>query len=75
MIASMAPNAADLPPQVQEMLESMSEPSSLVTRFTLEFVGQLFTGALFSTLGGLIGSTVFRPNPPAVIPPPLPPTV
>lgn len=74
MLESMAPNAADLPPQVQEMLDSMSDSGSAVLRFTFEFVGQLFTGAMFSTLGGFIGSSIFRPTSRAV-PPPLPPPI
>lgn len=74
MLASMTSSAADLPPQVRDMLDSMSQPGSAPMRFAMEFTGQLFTGAVFSTLGGLVGSSIFRPAQPPVVPPPLPPS-
>jgi len=70
MVATMAPNAADLPPQVREMLDSMSEPGAAVVRWSAGFFMQFFAGAIFSTLGGVVGSSIFRPSPPPL--PPLP---
>jgi hypothetical protein len=73
MLATLAPNASDLPPEVQSAFESLSQPGSAAVRFAVGFVAQGFTGAIFSTLGGLVGSSIFRPAHAPVVPPPLPP--
>ncbi len=74
MLATIAPNATDLPPQMREMLDAMSEPDAAPVRWATGVLGQLFLGTVFSTLGGLIGSSILRPPSHPVVPPPLPPT-
>jgi predicted permease len=69
MLASMAPNASDLPPEMQSLFDSLSQPGSAPLRFAMGFIAQLFTGAVFSTIGGLVGSSLFSP----VAEPPAPP--
>ncbi len=73
MLASMTSNASDFPPEVESIFDSLSQPGSAPVRFAVGFVAQLFSGSLFSTLGGIVGSSVFRPVASAVVPPPLPP--
>ncbi len=73
MLASVAPNASDLPPELQSLFDSLAEPDAAPVRFAVGFFGQLFIGTMFSTLGGLIGSAIFHPTAPSVGPPPLPP--
>jgi hypothetical protein len=82
MLRSIAPNVSDMPPQVRELLDSMSDPGSAPMRWATGFVGQLFVGVVFSTLGGVIGSALVQPStrataspppPPPAPPPPLPP--
>jgi hypothetical protein len=70
VLASIAPNATDLPPEMQSLFESLSQPGSAPMRFTMGFFAQFFSGTLIAPLGGLVGSTVFR----APVPPPLPPS-
>jgi hypothetical protein len=58
------------------MFESFGASSSL--RFTLGFVVFLCVGAIFSTLGGVLGAAFFRNDVPTALggpppPPPLPP--
>jgi hypothetical protein len=58
------------------MVESVGRSSSL--RYTLNFFLLLCAGAIFSTLGGVLGAAFFRNDvPPAlggpIEPPPLPP--
>jgi len=74
MLASMAPNATDLPPDVQSLFDALAQPGSAPLRFATGFIAQLLTGAIFSTLGGLVGSAILRPVQASVIPPPLPPS-
>ncbi len=71
LVESMAGNARDLPPEVQEIFESLSQPSAAATRFAVGFLAQLFMGLVFSTLGGLVGSAVVRPS--VRVTPPSPP--
>jgi len=73
ILASMAPNATDLPPEVQSLFDSLSQPGSASVRFAVGFMGQAFAGAVFSTLGGLVGSSIFRPVTPPLVPPTPPP--
>jgi hypothetical protein len=66
----------DIPPEVRALIESFGANSSL--RVVFGFVLFLFAGAIFSTLGGVLGAAFFRTDvPPALggplTPPPLPP--
>jgi hypothetical protein len=68
--------AREAPPDVRAMLEQMGNSSTV--RYTFNFVLLLCGGAIFSTLGGILGAAFFRNDvPPAlggpILPPPLPP--
>ena len=54
---------ADIPPELAEMVEQLSGAS--VGAVLFGFVVMLLLGMVFSTLGGLLGSIVFRPSQPA----------
>ena len=71
----------DVPPEVRELVEAFS--SSIALRVLTGSVIMLIAGAIFSTLGGLLGAFFFRKAPPAppaapggtdIVPPP-PPSV
>jgi len=71
MIADVLRTAADMPPEVRQWLELMSDRTSAPLRFAGGFLFQLFAGAVFATLGGTLAATFFR-RPPALQPPPAP---
>jgi hypothetical protein len=73
MLAAIAPNATDLPPELRSIFDSMSQPGSAPMRFAVGFFAQFFSGTLMAPLGGIVGSSIFRPQVPPVAPPPLPP--
>jgi hypothetical protein len=71
-----ASNARDLPPEVRAMLESLGANPSIGLVFG--FVVLLVAGAIFATLGGVLGAAFFRNDVPPALggppePPPLPP--
>jgi hypothetical protein len=75
-IREVARNAADMPPEARAWLEALTSQGP---RYLANFAFMLLAGAIFATLGGLIGGVYFRADvPPAlggpVPPPPLPPT-
>jgi hypothetical protein len=61
--------SGNLPPELRQMLESYGEPRTdvgLVGQFLLRAVGffiMLMVGAVFSTLGGLLGVALFTSRP------------
>lgn len=68
----------DVPPEIREFIEAFS--SSVALRVLVGSVMMLILGAIFSTLGGLVGAFFFRRTvPPAapggtdIVPPPPPP--
>ena len=68
----------DVPPEIREFIEAFS--SSVALRVLVGSVMMLIFGAIFSTLGGLVGAFFFRRTvPPAapggtdIVPPPPPP--
>ena len=68
----------DVPPEIREFIEAFS--SSVALRVLVGSVLMLILGAIFSTLGGLVGAFFFRRTvPPAapggtdIVPPPPPP--
>jgi hypothetical protein len=68
--------ARDMPPDARAALESIGASSPL--GYAFDFIGLLFAGAIFSTLGGVVGAAFFRNDvPPAlggpIPPPPVPP--
>ena len=68
--------ARDLPPEVREALEQSENASGF--RYVIDFLGFLVIGAIFSTLGGLLGAAFFKTDVPPALggpgapPPPLP---
>lgn len=66
-------SAADVPPAVREMIESLGSGGGVVSAL-IGFVFMLAVGMVFSTLGGLLGALIFRKTPPAAAsePPELP---
>jgi hypothetical protein len=61
--------AGSMPPEIRDLLDQFSRDD--MTRGALfiglqmvEFVFSLFVGAIFSTLGGLIGAALFKKQPP-----------
>jgi len=66
----------DLPPEARQMLEMLAANPSIGHVFG--FVMMLFAGAVFATLGGVLGAAFFRNDVPPALggpgePPPLPP--
>ena len=57
-VTDMIDSAADVPPEVLEMVEQMTTSSIWAVLFG--FVVMLFAGMIFSTLGGLVGALIFR---------------
>ena len=73
MVDGLLDSAADVPPEVREMLETIGSTGG-VGALVFGFVFMLAVGMVFSTLGGLLGAVIFRPSPPAA-PLPSPPLV
>ena len=75
----MLGGAYDLPPDVRAWFEMLRDRDDAFFGQIIGFVFQLFAGAIFSTLGGLLGALFFWRDdvPPALggppPPPPLPP--
>jgi hypothetical protein len=75
-LREMARNAGDMPPEARAWIEAMASEGPA---YLANFAVMLLVGAIFSTIGGLIGGVYFRGDVPpalggAVPPPPLPPT-
>ena len=62
-MADLLRGSADIPSELAEMVEQLSGAS--VSAVLFGFVVMLLLGMVFSTLGGLLGSIVFRPSQPA----------
>jgi len=60
MVAGVLQSAADMPPEVRQWLELMSDRASAPLRFAAGFVFQLFAGAVFATLGGVLAAAFFK---------------
>src|SRR5204863_8834862 len=60
----------DVPPQFREYVNRSGAVSIAFT--IIDFVMRLFLGALFSTLGGLLGAAIFAKQMPPAAPPPPP---
>jgi uncharacterized membrane protein YeaQ/YmgE (transglycosylase-associated protein family) len=72
----MIRTAADAPPEVRRMIEWINANAGFAV--AIGFLGRLVGGAIFATLGGVLGAAFFRNDvPPAlggpIQPPPLPP--
>ena len=70
MIQRTLEMSGSMPPAVREMLENYGEPRTAVGfmgRVFLRLIGFVFmlcVGAVFSTLGGLLGAAIFKKTPP-----------
>ncbi len=60
MIANVLRSAADMPPEVRQWLELMSDRTSAPLRLAAGFVFQLFAGVVFAALGGLLAVAFFK---------------
>lgn len=77
-VSRFVENLPEVPPFVLEMLDQARENAGklLPLQMILGFLLWVLVGAVFSTLGGLLGGAVFKhepPPPPVVPPPPVPP--
>ncbi len=64
MMDRLLESAADVPPELREMIESFGS-GSVVVGVLFGFFLMLAVGMVFSTLGGLLGALIFRKTPPA----------
>lgn len=62
----LADDAASMPPEFREYLRSYTGGPIFVVA---GFISMLFMGAIFSTIGGLVGAVVFKKKPPVEPPP------
>jgi hypothetical protein len=66
IIGSLLQNAENMPPGWRDMMERSQGGAFHAARLVLALFFWLFAGAIFSTIGGLLGATFFRkPLPPA----------
>jgi hypothetical protein len=80
MVERVLQNAGDLPANVRDALENAQSGGSLAASIVIGFLFMLVAGAIFSTLGGLLGAALFKkgqppppPPPPSYVPPSAPP--
>ena len=75
-VEEFARNARDMPPEAREFLENMGGTGTLIGT-VFSFMFQLFAGAIFAAIGGVLSAAYFKKEvPPAVGGdwiPPLPP--
>ena len=60
MVENILRSAADMPPEVREWLELMTERTSAPFRLAAGFAFQLLAGVVFSTVGGLLATVFFK---------------
>jgi hypothetical protein len=60
MVENVLRSAADMPPEVRQWLELMSDRTSAPFRLAAGFVFQLFAGGVFASLGGLLATVFFK---------------
>ena len=80
MLNEVLSSAGDMPPNVRAWLETMGNRASAPLRYAGGFLLQLFGGAIFATVGGVLTAVFLRRDgvPPAlggdpIVPPPIPP--
>jgi hypothetical protein len=73
--ARMVERLPEVPPFVHEMMDQARESAGKLqpVQMIFGFLFSVLVGAVFSTLGGLIGGAVFKHEPPPPPPPPLVP--
>jgi hypothetical protein len=70
MAQRMIEMAGDMPPWLSDMVQQASQRqldmgiALVIARRILFFIFMLFVGAIFSTLGGLLGAAIFRKDTP-----------
>lgn len=72
MMQRVLRNSQDMPPEIRELLQSMSSGSASGVGLVLGFFVMLFVSSLFGMLGGVFGALMFKKDPPS-FPPPVPP--
>ena len=77
MASRMVERMPQVPPFVTEMMERAQQEAGTfsILGFLLELLLWGFCGAVFSTLGGLLGGALFKHEPPPPVPPAMPPPV
>ncbi len=70
MIESVLESARDMPPEARQILEGMRGGAAIGIGLVFSFFMMATAGAIFGTIGGLLGALMFRKNEP---PPPAPP--
>jgi hypothetical protein len=66
MLARLVDLGATMPPEMREMIESYARESGgtgvalVIVRRIVAFIFMIVIGAIFSTLGGLLGAAIFR---------------
>ena len=75
MLDGFLQSATEVPPELRQFLEGTDGGlGSILMGLMVMFPIMLVLGAIFSTLGGMLGTVLFRKNPPATqaTPPPTP---
>jgi hypothetical protein len=63
VLQRLAETAGNLPPEFRRYMEGSTAMASV--RIVLGFIFMLFVGALFSTLGGVLGAVIFGKKQPS----------
>jgi hypothetical protein len=76
VMADFTQGTRDLPPEVRRIFETLAANPSI--GYVFGFFTQLMSGAIFATIGGMLGASFFRNDVPPALggpsePPPLPP--
>ena len=66
----MLENARDMPPEARSIIENMGSGGAIGIGIIFSLFVMLFAGCLFGTIGGLLGSLMFRKGTPPPPPPP-----
>jgi hypothetical protein len=69
-VTEMLRNASDMPPAARAYLENVGSRASSPVSYVLGFLFHLFVGAVFGTIGGIVGVTVFGRSESAGLPRP-----
>ena len=73
---AMAQRSQAMPPEVREWFDTLAARSTSPARWAVGFFFQMFIGAVFAPLGGMLGAVFFKKDiPPALGGPPLPPAL
>jgi hypothetical protein len=77
MLERIADSAASMPPNMRYLLDRLNRQATetgiglLIVRRVVFFMAMLFVGAVFSTIGGVLGALIFRKSlPPQTAEPP-----